>query len=183
MYVPVLTPALRRQHEDYLRTRRHINAGATRFRAKTAIEVTPWRTTNPLERRRVIEELSGLLEPVFLLLIVEPEKTLKIETIQRVVAGYYKKSLTDICSTTRKHAILRPRYVGMYLARKFTRHSYPEIGRRYGGKDHTVVLYGVRSIARLVGDPSISQPPDTPAVAVDKELCEQIAVLKQMFGV
>jgi chromosomal replication initiator protein len=78
----------------------------------------------------------------------EPRKV-KIEDIQRLVANHYNVSKADILSSRRTASVVRPRQVAMYLAKALTLRSLPEIGRRFGGRDHTTVLHAVRKIETL----------------------------------
>jgi chromosomal replication initiator protein len=81
---------------------------------------------------------------------------LTIEAIQREVAGYFDVKLHDLKGPKRHRAIAHPRMVAMYLARKLTNMSFPEIGGRFGGKDHSTVISAVRKIERLCGeDPTV----------------------------
>jgi chromosomal replication initiator protein len=79
----------------------------------------------------------------------EPRRV-KIEDIQRVVARQYNVSRSDLLSSRRTANVVRPRQVAMYLAKTLTLRSLPEIGRRFGGRDHTTVLHAVRKIEGLV---------------------------------
>ena len=79
----------------------------------------------------------------------EPRRV-KIEDIQRVVARQYNVSRSDLLSSRRTANVVRPRQVAMYLAKTLTLRSLPEIGRRFGGRDHTTVLHAVRKIEALV---------------------------------
>jgi chromosomal replication initiator protein len=72
-----------------------------------------------------------------------------IEDIQRKTAEFYKLDLRDFQSAGRARRIARPRQVAMYLARELTMRSLPEIGKRFGGRDHTTVLHACRRIAAL----------------------------------
>lgn len=74
---------------------------------------------------------------------------LTIDEIQREVCNYFHIKLRDMVGPKRHRAIAHPRMVSMYLARKLTRMSFPEIGARYGGKDHSTVISAVRKIERL----------------------------------
>lgn len=74
----------------------------------------------------------------------------RIEAIQRVVADYYDLSFIDMLSHRRTAKLVRPRQVAMYLAKKLTLKSLPEIGRRFRGRDHTTVLHGIKRITELV---------------------------------
>lgn len=80
---------------------------------------------------------------------VEP-KRVKIEDIQRIVARHHNVSRADILSSRRTQTVVRPRQVAMYLSKQMTLRSLPEIGRRFGGRDHTTVLHAVRKIEELV---------------------------------
>jgi chromosomal replication initiator protein len=80
----------------------------------------------------------------------EPRKV-KIEDIQRLVANHYNVSKSDILSSRRTATVVRPRQIAMYLSKALTLRSLPEIGRRFGGRDHTTVLHAVRKIESLTG--------------------------------
>ena len=84
--------------------------------------------------------------------LVRPQepKRIKIEDIQKVVARQYNVSRQDLLSSRRTANVVRPRQVAMYLAKTLTLRSLPEIGRRFGGRDHTTVLHAVRKIEALV---------------------------------
>lgn len=85
-------------------------------------------------------------------------KRIRIEEIQRVVARHYNVSKQDLLSNRRTRTIVKPRQVAMYLAKMLTPRSLPEIGRRFGGRDHTTVLHAVRKIEDLVdGDQKLAQ--------------------------
>ncbi len=73
---------------------------------------------------------------------------LSIEAIQREVASYFDVKLIDLKGPKRHRAIAHPRAIAMFLARKLTSMSYPEIGSRFGGKDHSTVISAVRKIER-----------------------------------
>lgn len=81
----------------------------------------------------------------------EPKKV-KIEDIQRLVANHYNVSRADILSSRRTATVVRPRQIAMYLSKQLTLRSLPEIGRRFGGRDHTTVLHAVRKIDGLVSN-------------------------------
>jgi chromosomal replication initiator protein len=85
--------------------------------------------------------------------LIRPQepKRVKIEDIQRIVARQYNVSRSDLLSSRRTANVVRPRQVAMYLAKTLTLRSLPEIGRRFGGRDHTTVLHAVRKIEGLVG--------------------------------
>ena len=78
-------------------------------------------------------------------------KRVRIEDIQRIVARHYNVSKTELLSNRRTRTIVKPRQVAMYLAKVMTPRSLPEIGRRFGGRDHTTVLHAVRKIEGLSG--------------------------------
>lgn len=99
--------------------------------------------------------------------IAEP-KRIKIEDIQKVVAQHYNVSRSDILSARRTASVVRPRQVAMYLSKTLTLRSLPEIGRRFGGRDHTTVLHAVRKIEHLSGQ--------------DRALNEEIELLKRRLN-
>jgi chromosomal replication initiator protein len=76
-------------------------------------------------------------------------KRVKIEDIQKLVANHYSVSRADILSSRRTAVVVKPRQVAMFLAKTLTMRSLPEIGRRFGGRDHTTVLHAVRKIEAL----------------------------------
>jgi chromosomal replication initiator protein len=96
----------------------------------------------------------------------EPRRV-KIEDIQRVVARQYNVSRSDLLSSRRTANVVRPRQVAMYLAKTLTLRSLPEIGRRFGGRDHTTVLHAVRKIEALVGK--------------DTTLADEVELLKRLL--
>jgi chromosomal replication initiator protein len=82
------------------------------------------------------------------------DRKLTIEEIQRKVAEHYNIRLSDMIGPKRLRTIARPRQVAMYLAKQLTPRSLPEIGRRFGGRDHTTIMHGVRKIEDLMATDS-----------------------------
>jgi chromosomal replication initiator protein len=82
-------------------------------------------------------------------LVKSQDRRITIEDIQKKVALFYHVSMRDLLSHRRDRIIVRPRQVAMFLCKEMTTRSLPEIGRRFGGRDHTTVLYGVRRIAEM----------------------------------
>jgi chromosomal replication initiator protein len=81
---------------------------------------------------------------------------LTIEVIQREVASYFEVKLQDLKGPKRHQAVAQPRLIAMYLSRQLTGMSYPEIGSRFGGKDHSTVISAVRKIEKKIAeDPSM----------------------------
>jgi chromosomal replication initiator protein len=76
-------------------------------------------------------------------------RKVSIEDIQRKAAEFYKLDLRDFVSKQRSRRVARPRQIAMYLSRKLTERSLPEIGRRFGGRDHTTVLHACKTIEAL----------------------------------
>jgi chromosomal replication initiator protein len=101
--------------------------------------------------------------------LVRPQdpKRVKIEDIQRIVARQYNVSRADLLSSRRTANVVRPRQIAMYLAKALTLRSLPEIGRRFGGRDHTTVLHAVRKIETLASN--------------DSALAEEIELLKRLL--
>ena len=96
----------------------------------------------------------------------EPRRV-KIEDIQKLVATRYNVSRADILSERRTAAVVKPRQIAMYLSKALTPRSLPEIGRRFGGRDHTTVLHAVRKIEK--------------AITEDRSLHEEVDLLKRML--
>ena len=94
-------------------------------------------------------------------------RRIRVEDILRVVSKHYNVTRADLLSSRRTANVVRPRQIAMYLAKVLTLRSLPEIGRRFGGRDHTTVLHAVRKIEGLVHG--------------DKALAEEIEVLKRML--
>lgn len=94
-------------------------------------------------------------------------RRIRVEDILRVVSKHYNVTRADLLSSRRTANVVRPRQIAMYLAKVLTLRSLPEIGRRFGGRDHTTVLHAVRKIEGLVQG--------------DKTLAEEIDVLKRML--
>jgi len=77
------------------------------------------------------------------------DRRVTIEEIQKRVAEHYNIRLSDMHSARRSRAVARPRQVAMYLAKQLTTRSLPEIGRKFGGRDHTTVMHAVRKVEEL----------------------------------
>ena len=92
----------------------------------------------------------------------------RIDDILRIVSRHFKIPRTDLLSSRRSRDIVRPRQIAMYLAKSLTSRSLPEIGRRFGGRDHTTVLHSVRKVEQLMQD--------------DGDLCQEIELLKRMLA-
>ena len=117
-------------------------------------------TGQPVTLEMAEREVRDLIRP-------QEPKRVKIEDIQRVVARQYNVSRSDLLSSRRTANVVRPRQVAMYLAKTLTLRSLPEIGRRFGGRDHTTVLHAVRKIENLVN--------------TDSALAEEIELLKRQL--
>jgi chromosomal replication initiator protein len=95
------------------------------------------------------------------------DRKLTIEEIQRKVAEHYNIRLSDMIGPKRLRTIARPRQVAMYLAKQLTLRSLPEIGRRFGGRDHTTIMHGVRKIEELM--------------AIDSQLADDLQLLRRLL--
>ena len=95
------------------------------------------------------------------------QKRVRIEDIQKVAARHYNVSKNDLLSNRRTRIIVRPRQIAMYLSKILTPRSLPEIGRRFGGRDHTTVLHAVRKIESLLKE--------------DDKLAHEIELLKRLI--
>jgi chromosomal replication initiator protein len=82
-------------------------------------------------------------------MLAAQDKLVTIDNIQKVVAEYFKLRESDLRSAKRSRTIARPRQLAMALSKELTNHSLPEIGEKFGGRDHTTVLYATRKVADL----------------------------------
>ena len=82
-------------------------------------------------------------------LLALQDKLVSIENIQKTVAEYFKIRISELLSKRRNRSIARPRQMAMSLSKELTRHSLPEIGDAFGGRDHTTVLHACRKIKEL----------------------------------
>ncbi|NBX66790.1 MAG: chromosomal replication initiator protein DnaA [Proteobacteria bacterium] len=83
------------------------------------------------------------------------ERRITIDEIQRKVAEHYNLRLTDMHSARRSRNVARPRQVAMYLCKKLTTRSLPEIGRKFGGRDHTTVMHAVKKVEELMTEDTL----------------------------
>jgi len=89
------------------------------------------------------------------------DRRITIDEIQRKVAEHFNLRLTDMHSARRARNVARPRQIAMYLAKQLTARSLPEIGRKFGGRDHTTVMHAVRKVEELMTeDTQIAQDVD-----------------------
>jgi chromosomal replication initiator protein len=91
----------------------------------------------------------------------------RIDDIMQIIGRQYNVSRADLLSPRRARSIVRPRQIGMYLAKKLTSRSLPEIGKRFGGRDHSTVLHAVRKIEELLKS--------------DEKLAREIALLVRII--
>jgi len=110
-----------------------------------------------------IENCTNLLSD----LISARKKTISIDNIQKKVSSYYNLALSDMISSRRSINIARPRQIAMYLSKGLTSYSYPEIGKAFGGKDHTTVIHAVKKIESML--------------EVDQKLKKHIFELKEII--
>jgi chromosomal replication initiator protein len=101
------------------------------------------------------------------LLRARESKKPRIDDIQRVVSQHYGVSKQDLVSARRTRVIVRPRQIAMYLSKTLTPRSLPEIGRRFGNRDHTTVLHAVRKVEELADR--------------DAQMAEDIETLKRLL--
>jgi chromosomal replication initiator protein len=77
---------------------------------------------------------------------------LTVESVIKEVANYFNVKITDLKGTSRHASVTRPRQIAMYLSRKLCKASFPELGQKFGGKDHTTVLSACRRVEGLLGE-------------------------------
>jgi chromosomal replication initiator protein len=95
------------------------------------------------------------------------DRKVTIEEIQKRVAEHFNIKLAEMSSARRSRAVARPRQVAMYLAKQLTARSLPEIGRKFGGRDHTTVMHAVRKVDELRG--------------LDAAFAEDVELLRRML--
>lgn len=95
------------------------------------------------------------------------DRRVTIEDIQKKVSGHFNIKVSDMHSARRSRTVARPRQIAMYLAKKLTSKSLPEIGRKFGGKDHTTVMHAVKRIEELMG--------------ADKEFAHDVELLSRLL--
>jgi chromosomal replication initiator protein len=83
-------------------------------------------------------------------ILVEKRRELTVEEIQKVVAQHFNIKISDLKSPKRLKALVLPRQVAMYIARQLTSCSYPEIGEKFGGKDHSTIIHAIKKIEKKI---------------------------------
>ena len=78
------------------------------------------------------------------------KKSINVESIQNIVAVYFNLNIQEMLSPRRSRSLARPRQIAMYLAKKYTTNSLPEIGRKFSNRDHTTVIHAVKKIEELI---------------------------------
>ena len=91
-----------------------------------------------------ITDCKNILRDVF-----SQIRVITVDKIQNVVSNYFNIALSEMLSQRRSRPLARPRQIAMYLAKKMTTRSLPEIGRRFANRDHTTVIHAVKTITRL----------------------------------
>ncbi len=94
-----------------------------------------------------LEEAMALLQPN---LKVSVERRVTVDEIQKLTADHFGLKQADLLSERRTRSVARPRQVAMWLCKQHTTRSYPDIGRRFGGRDHTTVLHAVKKVEELL---------------------------------
>ncbi|WP_010301255.1 chromosomal replication initiator protein DnaA [Candidatus Odyssella thessalonicensis] len=97
------------------------------------------------------------------------DRRITVDDIQKRVAEYYSIKISDMQSSRRSQNVARPRQVAMYLSKVLTSRSLPDIGRKFGGRDHTTVLHAVRKVEELM--------------ASDREFSEDLSILRRTLEV
>jgi chromosomal replication initiator protein len=117
---------------------RELEGALTRLRAYASL------TGNEINLSMVKETLKDLLR--------DRQKMISIENIQKAVANLYNIKVTDLKSSKKFRIYALPRQVSMYLCRTMTKASFPEIGAKFGGKDHSTVIHAVRQIEKKINE-------------------------------
>lgn len=110
-----------------------------------------------MERPVTLEAVEDVLGE----LPIRAEKRVTVDEIQKAVAAYFSITPADINSKRRTQSVVRPRHIAMYLAKTMTTRSLPDIGRRFGGRDHSTVIHAVAKITGQMGaDPVLAEDID-----------------------
>jgi chromosomal replication initiator protein len=117
-----------------------------------------------VRRDLTLETVQELLQD----LLRANERRVTIDEIQKRVAEHFNVKMAEMTSSRRARVVARPRQVAMYLAKQLTQRSLPEIGRKFGGRDHTTVMHAVKKIEELTRS--------------DRALAEDVELLQRMLG-
>ena len=82
--------------------------------------------------------------------ICSNNKSVNVESIQNIVADHFNLNIKEMLSARRSRSLARPRQIAMYLAKKHTTNSLPDIGRKFSNRDHTTVIHAVKKIEELI---------------------------------
>ncbi len=85
-------------------------------------------------------------------ILVEKNKEITVDDIQKIVAAHFAVKVSDLKASRRLKALVLPRQIAMYLSRQLTNLSYPEIGERFGGKDHSTIIHAIKKIDKGLED-------------------------------
>jgi chromosomal replication initiator protein len=133
---------------------RELEGAVIRLRAVVRLTAEPV----SVERAEfIVRDLMSSAEP----------KRIKIDDILKIISKHFGVNRADLLSNRRNRSIVRPRQIGMYLAKNLTSRSLPEIGRRFGNRDHTTVLHAIRKVEQLMSD--------------DTTLKEEVELLKRLL--
>jgi chromosomal replication initiator protein len=120
--------------------------------------------TQLVRRDLTLENVQELLQD----LLRANERRVTIDEIQRRVAEHFNIKMAEMTSSRRARVVARPRQVAMYLAKQLTQRSLPEIGRKFGGRDHTTVMHAVKKVEELARG--------------DRAFAEDVELLHRMLG-
>lgn len=148
------------------------------FRAK--MELKPEQIPPPIPVT-IEDRVAALEEKVAELEIPLPGPAM-IKRIQHIVADHFGVPVIDMVSQRRTASVVRPRQIAMYLSRLLTLRSLPEIGRRFGGRDHTTVMHGVRKIEYLITGTYCPAQKRYPPTSPDALLAAEIEMIKEKVG-
>jgi chromosomal replication initiator protein len=128
---------------------RELEGAITRLRAAYQLTAQPVTMQMAMD---IVGAIIGGSEP----------RRVRIDDILRTISQQYAVSRGDLLSARRTRSIVRPRQIGMYLSKQLTSRSLPEIGRRFGGRDHTTVIHAIRKIEELMNeDPNLRDEIET----------------------
>lgn len=147
-------------HQRHKQFHANIARRANELKAKTA--PPPRKTTEPIKSAPIVtahtveewvERQKQIHPRIWFSIIdeIDPQKltVIPVGIIQKITARFYNQTVTSLLSERKSAPIVRARQVAMFLTKELTGKSLPDIGRRFGGRDHTTALHSIRKIERL----------------------------------
>lgn len=164
LYHPTVTPSQRAIHARHRQINQRVaDAAAIRFERKWRKQLPSSNETpapeQPVTETKPPDKCDERAWTITICGVADlPRRPPSVNEIIRAVAAEYRVSVMDIVSARCAKKVVLPRHIAMLLARRLTHLSMPQIGQRMGGRDHTTILHGVRSIEqKIASDPALAE--------------------------